>query len=57
MTQKIELTSQEIAAMICKQLIAEGFRINKMDVDWNAELYGTHLILTGATITIKEQEN
>ena len=54
MTQKIELTSQEIAAMICKQLIAEGFRINKMDVDWNAELYGTHLILTGATITIKE---
>ena len=54
MTQEIKLTSQEAAEMICQQLIEEGFRMNKVDVDWNAELYGGKLILTGVTITIKE---
>lgn len=54
MKQEIKLTSQEAAEMICKQLIEEGFTINKVDVNWNAELSGGKFILTGVTITIKE---
>jgi hypothetical protein len=54
MTQEIKLTSQEAAEMICKQLIEEGFTMNKVNVDWNADLHGGQLIFTGVTITIEE---
>lgn len=54
MIKEIKLTSHEVAEMICQQLIEDGFRMNKVDVNWNAELSGGKFILTGVTITIKE---
>lgn len=54
MKQEIKLTAQEAAEMICNQLIEDGFRMNKVNVDWNADLFGGKFILTGVTITIEE---
>lgn len=54
MIKEIKLTSQEAAEMICKQLIEDGFRMNKVDVNWNAKLSGGKFILTGVTIIITE---
>ena len=53
MIKEIKLTSQEVAEMVCKQLIEDGFSMNKVDVNWNADLTGGKIIFTGVTITIK----
>jgi hypothetical protein len=54
MEHQIKLTIDEVAEKLCRQLIAEGFEMSTVDLNWQVDYKAGIFTLAGVVLTIQD---